>query len=867
MNTPVILKYKLQMPALRPNLVKRAALHEPVRGLSSPKLILIVAPAGSGKTTAMAQYMQMSSARTTWYSLGEHDNDLRRFWRYVVHALAPHLATGATERLLPLLAEHQEHALHQFLDQCLNELYDAPEPIMLALDDYHLITRPEIHGCLHYWLEHLPSSIQVVLASRFEPPFEGLHKWIVRGEVKRINAKELAFTTQDAEQLCQSVLEVALPSQWIEALVARTEGWAAGLQLALMSLQQRSSDQWSAWIHTGHVGQQLEEYLFQELWKGLDEQMGTFLLETSILRKFNAALCADITGQGSCNSKLAFLERNGLFLVHIQQDEYRYHHLVREFYARMLKQQAPARWSELHRQASLVHAQMGLSEEAIDHAFMAEDYELAASLLNRHLHELVTRGEFTLLQNDFARFPASFAMPPRLQLVNAFVHLFMGQRQVTQSLIEQLEQELLGRSQQVESEWLSGLFFVKANDAFYSGQFEEWFQFADSIPYRLPKDPVFYDFNYNFNQPLVRNTTFGLKGVITPTTAEVGERICSILSRNGWSESLMCQYVIQSLAEGYYEWNELDRCDEFLSRLIADGRYLEVPGLYVPVRIMMAKRRLAAGEPAAARIMIQESMQRLAPATDGHWYRALRAYLVELNLGEGENLAASREQLQGQEDAASHRVHLGNVQETVTLARLHMANGRGEDALALLTTLRLQAEEVRMVNILALTMVLQAKAEYIRGRKKEAVERLNEALLLVLPFRYIRTFIDEGKWMRELLQEIATAVSPDQQSALKEYINVLLVAMQPQAEREISIPNSYAGMDSLSAQELEVVRLLHSGCTNQEIAHQMGLTLGTIKVYLNRIYSKLGVRSRTQAVLATSNSIQASRTRLEEAED
>lgn len=121
--------------------------------------------------------------------------------------------------------------------------------------------------------------------------------------------------------------------------------------------------------------------------------------------------------------------------------------------------------------------------------------------------------------------------------------------------------------------------------------------------------------------------------------------------------------------------------------------------------------------------------------------------------------------------------------------------------------------------------------------------------------------------MRELLQEIATAVSPDQQSALKEYINVLLVAMQPQAEREISIPNSYAGMDSLSAQELEVVRLLHGGCTNQEIAHQMGLTLGTIKVYLNRIYSKLGVRSRTQAVLATSNSIQASRTRLEEAED
>lgn len=847
---PDIMKYKLEIPSLRKHWISRTLLHPSLDGVVHHGITLIVAPAGSGKTTAMTQLVHFSKQRISWVTLDEHDNDLRRFWRYLVHTLQPHLSAGASDRLLSLLAEFSDHSVQPFLDQCLNELYEAEGPISVALDDYHVITRGEIHDSLDYWLDHLPSNVQVVIASRSDPPLKGVQAWNVAGKLQRIGSHQLAFTIDHAEELCASFLGQSLPKEWVASLVERTEGWVAGLQLVLITLQQRPVEQWSDWIHHQYMGKSIDEYLFHEVWSTLDEPTRRFLLETSVLERFSAKLCEEVTGISDCEEKLSFLQKRGLFLIPVDGEVYRYHHLAGDFYEAMLKKQSPETWRLLKRKACHAYARMGWYEEAVDFAIAAEAFELATDLLDQHLHELVMRGEFRLIQEWFDRFPESFPLPGKLRLVHAFVSTFMGNHEDARCIMEAVEAELNGSLKAEQAEDLSGLFFVKANNAFHSGQFQDWFRLAESIQHRLPKDPVFFDFNYNYNQPFVRYTTFGLKGVLTDTTSELGWRITSILDRNGWEDSLMCQYVMQSLAEGYYEWNELDQCRDLLDRITAGSRYLSIPGLFVPVRLTMARLSLAIGDRVGARATIEQTLNRLKGSADTLWCKPLWIALSDMDIREGD-VEHAEARIKDMNISPDHRVHLGAVQETLTLARMLIARRGIDKARSVLTRLLLQAEESGMVNVAVSIMVLQACADVAQGNRKEASRRMCHALERVQPFRYIRTFADEGAWLHGLLEEMLAASVFDDQPVLKSYALTLMSVLDEESSTENSGTMPSVSGYALTPKETEVVKLLHLGYTNRDIADQLGLTLGTVKVYLNRIYSKLGVRTRTQAVLVT----------------
>ncbi|PZD97142.1 helix-turn-helix transcriptional regulator [Paenibacillus sambharensis] len=847
---PRIMKYKLEIPAAQKHWVNRALLHIPPEGTPPQGITLITAPAGSGKSTVMTQLVHQYNQQTAWYTLDENDNDLRRFWRHIVYMLQPCLAADACGRLLALLAEYADRSLEPFLDQFLNELFDTSGPVSVALDDYHVITRQEIHASLNYWLNHLPSKVHVMIASRSEPPLANLQAWNVKGKLQRIGSLQLAFTVDQAEELCHSILGQSLSSDCVSSLVARTEGWAAGLQLALITLKQRPSKQWSYWLHDQDMGNYIKEYLLKVVWSGLDEPTRRFLLETSVLTRFDARLCEEVTGLPECDDKLASLQDNGLFLISVGGGLYRYHQLAGDFYEALLRQQSPERWSELKRNACLAYAREGWYEEAVDYAFTAEAYDLASGLLDEHLHGLVMKGEFSLLETWFNRFPEAFPIPARLRLVSAFVSTVQGKHEEAGRVMKHLEEELQASPSHSEQlDRMSGLFFVKVNHAFHSGQFQEWFRFSESIHARLPQDPVFFDFNYNYNQPFVRYTSFGLHGALTDTTAEMGWKITSLLSRNGWEDSLMCQYVLQSLAEGYYEWNELDRCRELLDRITVGKRYLEVPGLLVPVRLTMARLCLIEGDRTGARAIIDQTLRRLDQPSHSPWRRSLLIFLADIDLAEGA-VDHAEARLLSVNSSRSHRVHLGAVQETLTLARLLIARGETEEGYTLLMRLSLLVEESGMVNLAVSVMILQAFADIKQGRCKEASRRIKKAVLRVMPFHYVRTFIDEGEWMRSILEEML-AVSAFDQPEMKAYAAALLTTMTEEiADQKSDHPSDTNGF-GLTVQETEVVRLLHLGYTNREISEQMRLTLGTVKVYLNRIYSKLGVRTRTQAVLVT----------------
>ncbi|WP_339273111.1 LuxR C-terminal-related transcriptional regulator [Paenibacillus sp. FSL W8-0426] len=848
---PDIMKYKLEVPEPRKHWINRKLIQPPSAGDLPQGITLITAPAGSGKTTAMTQIAHSGNHQIAWYALDEHDNDLRRFWRYLVHMLHPYLTAGASDRLLSLLAEYADRSLKPFLDQYLNDVYDIQPSICVVLDDYHVIWNEEIHETLNYWLHHLPANIHVLIGSRSEPPLKGWQTWNVKGKLRKVNALQLAFTAEQAQEMCKTILGGELPKEWVNVLIKRTEGWAAGLQLALISLQQRPSGEWADWVRHLDMDQYIEQYLLEEIWNGLDEQVQRFLLETSALARFNAMLCEEVTGLAECGEKLEFLQSNGLFLIPLEGGYFRYHHLVGHFYETRLRERSPERWLELKRNTSKAYARMGWHEEAVEFAFAGKAYDAASAILEEHLHGFVQRGEFSLLHDWLARFPAKFPVSDRIRLVRVFVSSVLGKHEDARTMMETMENELFGTPLQPEQlELLSGLFFVKGNAAFHSGQFQEWFRFAESFQLRLPQDPVFFDFNYNFNQPLVRYTTFGLGGVLTETTAELGQRITTILEQNGWEESLMCQYVMQSLVEGYYEWNDLDRCRTLLDRITAKGRYLKVPGLFVPVRLMMARLSVASGDRAGARVIVEQTLQRMDRVSDMPWHRSLITFLAEMDLAEG---AVDQAEMRFKEIHLSpdHRVHLGSIQETLVLARLLLAQGRADEGQRLLMQLSLLAEESGMANVAVSSSVLQAWGDLVQGKRKQAAERISTALQRVMPFRYTRTFVDEGGWMQRLLEEMMVHSAFDNQPALKSYAAELLSVLKAEGNGEAAEAQLDIDGYELTAKEIEMVKLLHLGCMNREIADQMGLSPGTVKVYLNRIYNKLGVRTRTQAVLVT----------------
>lgn len=274
----VILRTKLQPPALRDSWISRSVWDVRENQGSGYRIITIVAPAGSGKTTALVQYMHHEGQHrlASWLTLDEQDNDLRRFWRYMIHSLLPYLPSGIENRLLPLLVPYSGQVIYSFLDQFIMEMHGISLSINVVLDDYHSITHQEIHESLNYWIEHLPDSVRVFIASRAELPLEGMGRWLLSGRLQRIGAQELAFNEEDAGSLCQHTLGRSLAPEKLNSLVRRTEGWAAGLQLALIAQRQNEAAGIPGSDAFSQSNRQLSDYLSHEVMRGLDKPLRQF---------------------------------------------------------------------------------------------------------------------------------------------------------------------------------------------------------------------------------------------------------------------------------------------------------------------------------------------------------------------------------------------------------------------------------------------------------------------------------------------------------------------------------------------------------------------------------------------------------------
>jgi LuxR family maltose regulon positive regulatory protein len=373
--------------------VRRRALLETLRANRARKLTLIAAPPGFGKSTLLAEWAAtQADARVAWLSLDKNDNDPGRFFTYVAAAL---------RRVEPQLGEHALAALRSpgatlvevVLPLLLNDLVVLDHDVALVLEDYHLVSSQEVHQSVSYLIDRSPPTLRIIVSTREDPPLP-LGRIRARGDLAEVRADDLRFTDEDAVTFLTGSLGLELSSADVARLQARTEGWPAALYLAALSLRGRM-DASAAIEQFAGDDRYLVDYLTAEVLARQTAELRVFLLETSILGRFCAALCDAIVGRHDSATRLAELEHSNLLLVPLdtRRQWYRYHHLFGGLLQHELEASDPAALADLHRRASAWNREAGFIVEAASHAIAGGDVEVVAELVSRNYGLFVDQGQ------------------------------------------------------------------------------------------------------------------------------------------------------------------------------------------------------------------------------------------------------------------------------------------------------------------------------------------------------------------------------------------------------------------------------------------------------------------------------------------
>lgn len=875
----IILRTKIRVPPVRPGGIVRERLLDRLERAVQGRLTQLSAPAGFGKTTLLAQFLTDRTEPAAWLSLDDTDNDPAKFWRYFIHALSVAIPS-LPERALPLLTAYPNVSRKTLLDMLLHEIEayasGTGRPLLIVLDDYHAIHDEDIHDSLSYVVDYLPEGAHLLIASRGTAPLK-VAKWRARGQSSEITGGELTFTADETRRFCENTAQLSLTPEQIDRIMAWTEGWAAIVQILSVSLGDRDLRTLDRLPGEAMGGQDdIMAYLSEEVLAQLPDELRRFLLDTCVPDRFNTDICNALTGRADGGLVLDELRRRNLFLIPLDDTGtwYRYHHIFRDFLRRHLLRHDPERARLLARTAALRLDELGLQDEAMEQIIRSGNDELACELLQRHLFKALGRGEFaTLLRWMQAISPA--ALPAELHLLRAFALVVTGQYPAAEEALVSLEQDIQALPADDRRESLqSGLFFVKVNYAFSTGNYEQWLQYADRIPDMLPESPLFYNLNYNRSEPLVRRTLFGLHGAIPPNTNVIALRMVDIMNAHGWKQSLFTQYVLQSVAEGYYEWDRLAEAEALLREIEAVAYQKRCAGLYVPNRITLARVLQARGRGPDARAVLRAAAETAVSWGEPHWCAPLAAYEARFALAE-DNLSGAERLLKGTGVAATDAPSLYRETEYMTLVRLLGARRKEKEALKLLEGLAALGERERSLITAVDAAVLGALLEKQRGRRSAALDRLHRALAAGAGSGYVRSFADEGKPMLALLREyraqrlggggggLGDAVPEGAQllaggepggAVPAAYVDGLIARLESELQAADATSSGEASPDRgrliepLTDKELALLQELERGAPNRELAAKLQLTEGTVKVYLSRVYAKLGVSSRTQAL-------------------
>src|SRR5215207_3441524 len=435
----LIVKPKLRAPVSRHEQVIRPRLLELLGNISNSRITLVSAPAGYGKTTLLAQWLQAGGAglSVAWISLDEQDNDPVRLWRHIVEALhlvAPEEDFGADVRAE--MSVTGRRLIETSLPMVINRLAELPRVVVLVLDDYQFVTENDCHASVAFFVEHIPANAHLVISSRTDPPLP-LGRWLARGEMNEIRTEQLAFSEDEAGCLLNEKMGLNIGLDNLSTLLERTEGWPAGIYLASLSLRMRE-DKHAFIASFGGTNRYVVDLLGEEVLAGLHEEVKEFLLMTSVLEKMTGSLCNAVVDREDSGMLLRELARSNLFVVPLdeQGEWYRYHQLFSELLLYELRSSTPELVPVLRGRASVWLEGAGIIEGAIRQAIVAADYERVRLLITRHWYAYVSAGQAATVEGWLESLPEGpTEHDAALLLVRAWMCILSGRSDDVERLL------------------------------------------------------------------------------------------------------------------------------------------------------------------------------------------------------------------------------------------------------------------------------------------------------------------------------------------------------------------------------------------------------------------------------------------------
>jgi LuxR family maltose regulon positive regulatory protein len=932
-----LLATKLGAPLLRGRLVPRVQLFARLdQGLRHP-LLLVVGPAGSGKSTLVASWLASranaerqpqagerpgsekvdSVPRSCWLSLDAGDNDPQRFFSYLLAALrqvAPGLGTATAS----LLGGPHLPTCETLIVPLLNDLAATPAPLILILDDYHLIENALIHEGIALLVERGPPHFHLLLATRADPPLP-LPRLRARDRLTEVRAAALRFAPEEITAFYQQTMPLPLDDASLQLLASHTEGWAVGLQLAGLSLRDRSPTECAAFVQRfGASSQYVIDYLVDEVLSQQPPYRRSFLLHTAILDRLCGSLCDAVLGlaentpgsepaatecagtscppphqQRECGAYsqrlLEELECANLFLIPLDPERrwYRYHPLFAETLRAQLAAE-PELQARLHRRAADWFAAHSLWDEGVRHALAAGDLPLAARFIQQAGDALLERGEILTLHGWLDTLPEAFvAQQPALAILHAAVAYISGSLKQSERLCQQVAALPVHQLDDRSRGRLLALQAFQSN----AGEGPETVALATRALELLDDDAIFRQIalmalghgqrragatsaastTYCTAVELGRTRqlpylTMNLLNSLAVNLNEQGQRRAALqlcaAARDEWSDTRGHPLPILDLlavAEAVlaYEGNQLEIARDHAEHgWEAIRRWISERIVGVDTERVAILASAGLGDVTAAHQAVRQAR---AVASSLHWFGpSVDALEAELWLRQGDLAAAER---WAREAGLSPDDTPNAMREPsyFTYARLLLAQGRLADVERLLRRLETAVRAGPRLARLITVRLLQALLATQQGDGAVAAAALAEALDLAAPGDYIRRFLDEGPHVLALLEAPGATRSAQGDSPHAAFIVRLRDAFadaghasgqhgDPRPSLHAARALTDALLEPLSEQELTVLQLIAAGCSNQAIAEQLVITVGTAKWHVHNLYGKLGISGRLAAV-------------------
>ncbi|HMO56511.1 MAG TPA: LuxR C-terminal-related transcriptional regulator [Roseiflexaceae bacterium] len=875
---PLLLATKLTPPR-RQAMIRRESLNRRLCDALTTPVTLISAPAGWGKTTLLAQALE-PIPQTAWLTLDAGDNDPVRFWSYLLGALQRH--APAVAALAAALRAPAQPSITLLLTSLINLLATPTDtrhpPIILALDDYHVIESQAIHHDLSFLIEQIPERLRLVITSRGIPALP-LARWRAGGLLSEITARDLRFDTSAAATLVGHVSGHLLSAEQIATLAQRTEGWPAGLQLAGLALRDTTAP--------GELLERISgshplffDYLIGEIVERQPPPITDLLLHTCILDRLCADLCDalfdTLPPPGTTHATLAAIERAGLFLTPLDAEGrwYRYHTLFADALRSHLAATNAERLRELHRRAMQWHAtryaagDTELATAAIEHALAAGEAQQAANLVCSMIRTTMwIRGEMHTLQRWIAALPAELVQQiPELLLAQCWSLMATIQLDRAGALISRLEQQPAAHDAPVAGEIAALRSYIARIHGDLAGGRAYAMQALELLTPHQDIARLLTILNYGTialtegdlhragqiaaEMAIAVAAHDDLPPLLTLSAVQLAQADLSFCqARLHEAEAFMLGSlqvaarlppdslqptapIYASLCNLYYEWNDLELAEWYGRQSLALGRNWYNYDVLCAASSVLGRVRRARGDQQEAAELFDQARTLALEYNVPQITREQQLGRAWQSLWEGD-LSAAAAQVVARGLQLSDIPDPARFEEYELLVRVAISDGRAAPALALIRRMQQQAASggftIREIRV----RLLETLAYHTAGEPRAAIDSLASALALAEPGGMIRIFLDEGHVLQELL---AALLREPRHHAYHAYVRRILQRSTPTGSRTM-----------LSKREHAILRLVAAGASNQAIADQLVISIHTVKKHLSNILGKLATTSRTEA--------------------